>query len=198
MSIPQVKPYPKNFTVDNLTVKETITLSDFSITVDQFLLPDGSTAVPSLSFASAPTMGFFKAVTSIIGTLNALSFPASGSIGFAINDTDLSVRDTKIYRDAAGVLVLKNEDSPQTFKIYETYTDASNYERYALIASGNQLEIKAETAGTGADDLDILLTPAGTGNVKFGAYTAGAATDSTGYITIKDAAGNLRKLMVQA
>lgn len=32
----------------------------------------------------------------------------------------------------------------------------------------------------------------------FGSYTAGAATDSTGYITIIDAAGNTRKLMVQA
>lgn len=33
---------------------------------------------------------------------------------------------------------------------------------------------------------------------RFGVYTAGAATDSTGYITIKDSAGNTRKLMVQA
>lgn len=38
----------------------------------------------------------------------------------------------------------------------------------------------------------------GTGVIKFGTYTAGAAGDSTGYITIKDAAGNTRKLMVQA
>ena len=34
--------------------------------------------------------------------------------------------------------------------------------------------------------------------VYFGTYSAGAATDSTGYITIKDAAGTVRKLMVQA
>ncbi len=44
---------------------------------------------------------------------------------------------------------------------------------------------------------DLFLSPAG-GEVKFGTYTAGAATDSTGYITIIDAAGNIRKLMVQA
>jgi hypothetical protein len=34
--------------------------------------------------------------------------------------------------------------------------------------------------------------------IQFGAYTAGAATDSTGYITVKDLLGNTRKLMVQA
>ena len=45
---------------------------------------------------------------------------------------------------------------------------------------------------------NLALLPQGTGKVKFGAYSAGAATDSTGYITILDAAGNTRKLMVQA
>lgn len=48
------------------------------------------------------------------------------------------------------------------------------------------------------DDRNIKLTPAGTGKVKFGAYTNTPATDSTGFITILDAAGNTRKLMVQA
>lgn len=35
-------------------------------------------------------------------------------------------------------------------------------------------------------------------DMRFGVYTAGAAADSTGYITVKDSAGNTRKLMVQA
>lgn len=43
---------------------------------------------------------------------------------------------------------------------------------------------------------DIKLLPFR--NVSFGTYAAGAATDSTGYIEIRDAAGTLRKLMVQA
>lgn len=51
---------------------------------------------------------------------------------------------------------------------------------------------------TGIADKNISLVTQGTGVVKFGAYTAGAATDSTGYITILDSAGNTRKLMVQA
>ena len=49
-----------------------------------------------------------------------------------------------------------------------------------------------------ANNKNIFLQPHGTGNVKFGTYAAAIATESTGYITIKDAAGNSRKLMVQA
>jgi len=45
---------------------------------------------------------------------------------------------------------------------------------------------------------DIAIVPNGAGVLKFGAYNAGVAGDSTGYITIKDGAGNTRKLMVQA
>ena len=49
-----------------------------------------------------------------------------------------------------------------------------------------------------ATDVDTLIDPRGAGLLKVGSYTAGAATDSTGYITIKDAGGTSRKLMVQA
>jgi len=58
----------------------------------------------------------------------------------------------------------------------------------------------AVTVGAGGSDadIDLALSPKGAGNLKFGTYTAGAAADSTGYITVKDAAGNVRKLMVQA
>lgn len=45
---------------------------------------------------------------------------------------------------------------------------------------------------------NLLLATTGAGVVKFGTYSAGAATDSTGYITIKDSGGTSRKLMVQA
>ena len=45
---------------------------------------------------------------------------------------------------------------------------------------------------------DIVLAPNGTGKVRFGTYTAGVAGDSTGFITISDALGNARKVMIQA
>ncbi len=51
-------------------------------------------------------------------------------------------------------------------RISTLYTDASNYERLTLTGvAGTSVNITAETLGTGADNLDLLLTSAGTGSV---------------------------------
>jgi len=73
------------------------------------------------------------------------------------------------------------------------------------IASGvNRLDALAAVTGTpaqlralGSDtNIDLQLTPKGTGNVRLGTHTALGSETVTGYITIKDAAGNARKLAV--
>lgn len=43
-------------------------------------------------------------------------------------------------------------------------------------------------------NLDVLFTPKGTGTVRFGTWTSNADAAVNGYVTIKDAAGNTRKL----
>jgi len=50
-------------------------------------------------------------------------------------------------------------------------------------------------AGTDAD-IDLTLTPKGVGAIRFGTLTATADAPITGYITIKDSGGTLRKLAV--
>jgi hypothetical protein len=52
-----------------------------------------------------------------------------------------------------------------------------------------------ETVGTDTD-IDLTLTPKGAGAVRFGTLTATADTAISGYITIKDSGGTLRKLAV--
>lgn len=102
-----------------------------------------------------------------------------------------------IRADAAGVLAQRFGTTAQTFRVYGTFTDTSNYERMALKTNaGASVEILAETAGTGADNLDVILTPSGSGNVKFGSHTAIGGESVSGYITIKDSGGTLRKLAV--
>jgi hypothetical protein len=46
-------------------------------------------------------------------------------------------------------------------------------------------------------NIDLALTPKGTGNVRFGTYT-GTALSIAGYIEIKDSGGTVRKLAVVA
>lgn len=59
----------------------------------------------------------------------------------------------------------------------------------------NYFEFTAGTKATLTTNGGDLLLEGGSGFVAFGTYTGGAAT-SAGYITIHDAAGNARKLMV--
>lgn len=97
---------------------------------------------------------------------------------------------------AAGIIEQRTSTTAQVYRLYRTYTDASNYERLALQSGSGYFELAAETAGTGTDDIDLRLTPAGAGLVRFGAHSALAGETVTGYITIKDAGGTTRKLAV--
>lgn len=97
---------------------------------------------------------------------------------------------------AAETLALRRSTNAQKFRIYRTFSDASNYERVAIQTGSGYVELAAETAGTGTDDIDLRLTPAGAGKVRFGSHSAIAAETVTGYITITDSGGTSRKIAV--
>lgn len=98
--------------------------------------------------------------------------------------------------DASDILAQRRGTNAQTLRWYHTFTDLSNRQNGALKTAAGYVEIAAETAGTGADDLDVLLTPAGAGNVRFGTHAAIGIQTVTGYIEIKDAGGTARRLAV--
>jgi hypothetical protein len=58
--------------------------------------------------------------------------------------------DTILARDAANTLALRNAANAQTFRVYGTFTDASNHERGFMRWSSNVLQMGVESAGTGA------------------------------------------------
>ena len=65
-----------------------------------------------------------------------------------------------------------------------------------LQVTGGATGVAPSMAAAGSDaNIDIALTPKGTGVLRFGTYTAGILAQA-GYITIKDAAGNTRNLLV--
>jgi hypothetical protein len=65
-----------------------------------------------------------------------------------------------------------------------------------LYATGGSTGGAGVLAATGSDtDINIKLTPKGTGTVQFGTYTAGVVAQA-GYITITDAGGTSRRLLV--
>jgi hypothetical protein len=74
-------------------------------------------------------------------------------------------------------------------------TNSVNFIQAAGGTSGNPP--KFESLGTDTN-IDLTLTPKGTGNVRFGTYTASMALTVQGYIEIKDSGGTVRKLAVIA
>jgi hypothetical protein len=57
--------------------------------------------------------------------------------------------DLTLFRDAADTLAQRRGTNAQTFRIYNTFTDASNYERGKIQWDSNVLKIGTEKAGTG-------------------------------------------------
>lgn len=129
------------------------------------------------------------------GGAGEVRFSSDSAVAWT-NSTNGGSPDTYLTRDAANIIAQRNSTNAQTSRLYGTYTDGSNYTRLSLAATSTTMTIACETAGTGADNIDLTLTPAGTGVVQFGTHSALAAETVTGYITIKDAAGNSRKIAV--
>jgi hypothetical protein len=67
-------------------------------------------------------------------------------------DGNLTLNDTPFIRDAANTLAQRNGANAQAFRVYKTYTDASNYERLNLTYNtpGGDWQITTTFAGTGA------------------------------------------------
>ena len=149
--------------------------SNFSVSsAGQALVPNGTLSNPSYGFSANPDCGFYIRSTNQVGTVvdgvlkhetnaNELTF-FDTPIAFAPSTSSPS--DLIVRRDAADILAQRRTTNAQTSRVYGTYTDASNFVRAALSSTSTAVTLAAETAGTGADDIPLNLTAAGTGTVK--------------------------------
>lgn len=128
------------------------------------------------------TMNFFTggSLTAQINSIGTTVVVGSaGSFGFAtLLGTGSSSTDVTLYRDAAGVLAQRTSTNSQAFRVYNTYTNASNLERIALqfttYASDRYAQLACESLGTGIANMNLVLTPKGAG-----ALIAGPVPDGT-------------------
>jgi hypothetical protein len=116
-----------------------------------FKLTRGTSTAPSVSISAGVAYTF------------KLAYPVT--FGWTASNSDAAF-DLILARDAANTLAQRNGTNAQTSRVYGTYTDASNYVRAALNSTSTAVTLAAETAGTGADDIPLNLTAAGTGTVK--------------------------------
>lgn len=74
--------------------------------------------------------------------------------------------DTILNRDAANTLALRNSTTAQTFRVYGSYTDGSNYERAFINDNGaGTVTFGGQGAGTGAGVSVLVSAPDASGKV---------------------------------
>jgi len=135
------------------------------------LVGDGSAGAPSVALASSPTTGFYGSSAIIQAAIAGTQrFSFQNGVFAIVNNTAASIifnTDTTLIRDgAANVLALRNSTNAQAFRAYNTYTDASNYERGFFEWSSNVLEVGTLHNGTGTARALRLKVGAGQ-NIKF-------------------------------
>lgn len=117
----------------------------------------GYTAVQQLRFAGNADGGF------ALNTLG-LSFAVdSNEVGLRFRASSYATADVEFLRVAAGVMEQRAGAQRQEWRIYDTYTDASNYNRLAIRVntSYNSWDIIQEIAGTGVGRHFQLASPGG-------------------------------------
>lgn len=122
---------------------------------NQIQAADGSNTTPTYSFGSQTGTGFYSV--------------SSGNVGFSCNGTyginfgtgiiqltnsfrlgaTAAAPDVFITREGANILTLRNGSSAQGYRAYNTFTDASNYEKADFGWSGNVFIIGTTALGTG-------------------------------------------------
>jgi hypothetical protein len=131
-----------------------------------------------------------RATASSINPSFVVGGSGTGFIGWA--NTNIQTPDITLLRDAADTLAQRRSTNAQTFRLYNTFTDASNYERGKMEWASNVLRIGTEKAGTGTaralefqTDGTTRLTLAANSNA-----VTGAVFIATGYLQSPAAALN--------
>jgi hypothetical protein len=163
----QVAPAGSSGTAQNALVDALTIGGDRIATFARSVVSSGSTGYNGALFGPFGTFGagmrWIENVLSIHNSASGSGVGANtigGTIGgvLAFGTSVWNNLDTILTRDAANTLALRNGTNAQTFNIYNTYTDASNYERgfvsWSVIA--NQLHIGTQAAGTGAQRATVL------------------------------------------
>jgi hypothetical protein len=145
-----------------------------------------------IEISNGPRSGYWNWDSFTVRSDSFISFASSTSVPQGNGDVVLA-------RDAAQTLAQRNAGNAQTFRVYNTFTDASNYERGKLEWASNVLRIGTEKAGTGSaralelqTDGTTRLTIASTGEITASGAVTVPNNIATGSIRFDGTASRLR------
>jgi hypothetical protein len=118
---------------------------------------------------------------------------AAGNSNFNILSSRTVAQTIQLLCDNNGLKITKNG-------VPAFLADAPNSANVNYIGVfGSETNVPPQINSQGADtNIDLFLSPKGTGRVRFGTFASTGDVACNGYIEIKDAAGNTRKIMTTA
>lgn len=135
----------------------------------------GSNSTPTIAIGDAGSSGLYSAASNQInlsgngtllmtagGTVPRIIIVATNGLGFV----DGGGNTTFIYAEASNTLAQRNGTNAQAFRVYNTFTDASNYERAALVWAGNDAYLETRAAGTGSPR-NLIVGTVGSASLDF-------------------------------
>ncbi len=119
---------------------------------------------------------------------------SAGSVGWTTSGGADAAADLTLFRDTANTLAQRTLGNAQTFRVYGTFTDLSNYVRAALSSTSTAVTLAAESAGTGAANVPINLTAKGTGTVKVNSVAEVAVSSTVAGLPATPVVGMLTRV----
>jgi hypothetical protein len=86
-----------------------------------------------------------------IGPSAQVQLRSDGAFSWSSTASPVGTADLWLFRDAPNTLALRNGANAQGLRVYNTYADASNYERLSFDYSGGNFRIMSQAAGTGSN-----------------------------------------------
>jgi hypothetical protein len=130
--------------------------SQLALRKDGFLIGNSaftiidSTSTGRLRLAAGDVRIYANAsVANLQVTTTKLGVPSATAFGWTGTTDASSALDTVLTRDAANTLAQRNGTNAQAFRVYNTFTDNSNYERGEIRWVSNVFQLVANQAGTG-------------------------------------------------
>lgn len=162
----------------------------------RFKIESNNTRVLANGYYIDTTIGYYLQ-DGVGGILNVSGFKGilTASISWVNSaNANSGTIDLVLVRDTANTLAQRNGTAAQTTRLYNTFTDASNYERLSTTWTSNVCYTKPENAGTGAARLYVPVTGSTTVASLPAAATAGVGarsfvTDATATTFLSTVAG---------